>query len=73
MEVYVLNRNNKPQMPTTPRKARILLKFGKAKVVSITPFVIKLKYGSSGYKQEIVASMDSDYLPALKGRVSSGG
>ena len=61
MEVYVLNKDNKPQMPTTPRKARILLKFGKAKIVSITPFVIKLKYGSSGYKQEIVASMDSGY------------
>ena len=61
MEVYVLNRDSKPQMPTTPRKARILLKLGKAKVVSTTPFVIKLKYGSSGYKQEIVASMDSGY------------
>jgi hypothetical protein len=36
-----------------------LLKQGKAKVVRRDPFTIKLLHGSSGYKQEIVAGMDT--------------
>lgn len=59
MIVYVLNRNSEPLMPTTPARARKLLNAGKAKVVNRTPFVIKLKYGSRGYKQEVVAGMDA--------------
>ena len=31
MSVFVLNQRNEPLMPTTPRKARLLLKQGKAK------------------------------------------
>ena len=59
MFVYVLNRHGKPLMPTNPAKARLLLKVGKAKVVRKTPFTIKLLFGSSGYKQEVVAGMDT--------------
>ena len=33
MIVYVINKNGKPLMPTTPRKARLLLKQGKTKVI----------------------------------------
>lgn len=50
--VFVLNKYNKPLMPTNPRKARILLKEGIAKVVSKTPFTIKLLVNSDGYKQK---------------------
>ena len=57
--VFVLNKHNKPLMPTNPRKARLLLKSGKAKVVRKTPFTIKLLVNSEGYKQEVIASMDT--------------
>jgi len=59
MLVYVLNKKGKPLMPCSARKARVLLKEGKAKVIKRTPFAIKLLYGSSGYKQEVIAGMDT--------------
>lgn len=59
MLVYVLNKKSKPLMPCSCRKARLLLKEGKAKVVKRTPFTIKLKYGSSGYKQPITLGVDA--------------
>lgn len=46
-------------MPTNPRKARLLLKIGKAKVIKREPFTIQLLFGSSGYKQEITLGVDS--------------
>jgi len=33
MIVYVLSKSGKPLMPTTPRKARLLLKSGKKEVI----------------------------------------
>ncbi len=59
MFVYVLSCHGNPLMPTNPAKARLLLKTGKARVVRKAPFTIKLLFGSSGYKQEIVAGMDT--------------
>ena len=59
MFVYVLNKEGKPLMPTNPAKARMLLKFNKAKVVRKTPFTIKLTYDSSSYTQPIIAGMDT--------------
>lgn len=59
MFVYVLNKHGKPLMPCKPRKARILLKEKKAKVVNRTPFTIQLLYGSSGYKQSINLGVDA--------------
>ena len=59
MFVYVLNKHGKPLMPCKPRKARILLKEKKAKVVNRTPFTIQLLYGSSGYKQPINLGVDA--------------
>ena len=46
-------------MPCQPRKARLLLKEGKAKVVKMVPFTIQLLYGSSGYKQEVSLGVDA--------------
>lgn len=46
-------------MPTNPAKSRILLKFGKAKVVKRIPFTIKLTYDSSSYTQPAIAGMDT--------------
>jgi 5-methylcytosine-specific restriction endonuclease McrA len=46
-------------MPTSPRKARILLKDGKAKVINRTPFVIKLNYNCGETIQSIVLGVDA--------------
>ena len=59
MFVYVLNMHGEPLMPCKPRKARILLKEKKAKVVNRTPFTIQLLYGSSGYKQPANLGVDA--------------
>ena len=59
MLVYVLNSVGVPLMPCSPGKARRLLNAGQAKVMGRSPFVIKLLYGSSGYKQSVTLSVDS--------------
>jgi 5-methylcytosine-specific restriction endonuclease McrA len=59
MFVYVLNHHGEPLMPCSPRKARILLKEKKAKVVKQTPFTIQLLFGCSGYKQPISLGVDA--------------
>src|SRR6266480_7647834 len=57
--VYVLNCHGQPLMPCQPRKARLVLKDGKAKVVKMVPFTIQLLYGSSGYTQEVFLGVDA--------------
>ena len=59
MLVYVLNKDKKPLMPCSPRKARVLLKEGKARVIEREPFTIQLLYGSSGYKQKVNLGVDA--------------
>ena len=58
-------------MPTSPAKARKLLKAGKATVVRRKPFTIRLVYGSSGYKQPVLLGVDTGYenvgLSAISG------
>ncbi len=48
-------------MPTSPTKARKLLKAGKATVIRRTPFTIRLVYGSSGYVQPVTLGVDTGY------------
>lgn len=48
-------------MPCSPRKARLLLKEGKAKVVQREPFTIQLLFGSYGYKQDITIGVDTGH------------
>jgi hypothetical protein len=57
--VFIQNQHGTPLMPCSPAKARRLLNDGKAKVLRKTPFTLKLLYGSSGYKQPVVAGMDA--------------
>jgi len=45
-------------MPTTPCKARKLLKQGKAKVVKREPFTIQLLYATGETKQDIILGVD---------------
>ena len=46
-------------MPCKPQKARKLLNANKAEVVKYEPFTIKLKYGSTGYKQPVTLGVDA--------------
>ena len=48
----------RPLMPCKPRKARILLKEGKAKIVRMKPFTIQLKYATGEAKQDVVIGID---------------
>lgn len=59
MFVYVLNCHSRPLMPCSPRKARLLLTAGKANVARMVPFTIQLRYGSSGYTQEVSLGIDA--------------
>ena len=59
MFVYILNCHGQPLMPCQPRKARLLLKEGKARVARMVPFTLQLLYGSSGYKQEVSLGVDA--------------
>lgn len=53
--------SNMHLMPCTPRKARKLLKEGKAKVVRRTPFTIQLTIPTGESKQPITLGVDSGY------------
>ena len=59
MKVYVIGMNGLGLMPTTPRKARLLLKAGRAKVVRKTPFTIQLMYKTGCNVQETTLGIDT--------------
>ena len=59
MFVYVINKNGQPLMPCNPQKARKLLNANKADAFKYEPFTIKLKYGSTGYKQPVTLGIDT--------------
>ena len=42
MAVHVLDKRDKPLMPCTERRARLLLERGRARVHRVLPFVIRL-------------------------------
>lgn len=60
-KVYVLSKRGKPLMPCSPRKARLLLKQGKAKVKTRTPFTIQLAEATGETIQHITLGVDSGY------------
>ena len=57
--VFVLNMRGEPLMPTTQRKARILLKEKKAKIVKYNPFTIQLNYPTGENKQDVDIGVDT--------------
>jgi len=59
MLVFVINKHGEPLMPCSRRKARLLLKQGKAKIQTYEPFAIQLLYGANGYKQDITVGVDT--------------
>ena len=48
-------------MPTTHRKARILIKEGRAKIIGDNPFTIQLLYGTRGYTQPVALGIDTGF------------
>ena len=61
MKVMVINKNGKPLMPCSCRKARLLLRDKKAVIYKRVPFTIQLVYGSSGYVQPVILGIDAGY------------
>ena len=59
MIVFVINKHGEALMPCSNRKARILLRDKRAKIVSYKPFTIQLLYGSTGYTQETNLGIDT--------------
>jgi len=59
--VYVLNKRGKPLMPTSPAKAKRLLRQGKATVAKRTPFTIRLNYETGETVQNVVLGVDTGY------------
>ena len=60
--VMVLAMCGKPLMPTSPAKARVLLKQGRAKVKTSKPFAIQLAYETAAYTQPIALGVDSGFM-----------
>lgn len=61
VKVFVQNKAGQPLMPTSPRKARLLLTDGQARIVQRNPFTIQLLYATSGYKQPVTLGIDAGY------------
>lgn len=61
MRVFVINKHGELLMPCKPRKAKILLREGKANVAKRNPFTIQLLYGSTGYKQDLTLGVDTGH------------
>jgi 5-methylcytosine-specific restriction endonuclease McrA len=59
MKVFVLSKERKPLMPTTPRRARLWLKAKRARVVSREPFTIQLKFETTQYTQSVKVGVDT--------------
>ena len=66
MKIFVIGRNGLGLMPTTPRKARILLKEGKARIVRKVPFTIQLtiKTGCATQQTHIGIDTGSQHIGA---------
>lgn len=58
MSVFVLNKRKQPLMPTSEKRARLLLAGGRAVVVKLYPFTIRLKDRIGGATQPIRVKLD---------------
>ena len=60
--VAVIGNTGKPLMPTSPYRARRLLKSGRAKIYGYRPFTIMILDREDGAVQEIEYKSDTGYL-----------
>ena len=58
LKVFVVDAEGKPLLPTTPARARLLLKRGKAKVYRMIPFTIQLNRVVNNPAGEFTAAVD---------------
>ena len=58
VKVFVVDADGKPLLPTTPARARLLLKKGKAKVYRMIPFTIQLNRVVSNPDGEFTVAVD---------------
>ncbi|HIV99070.1 MAG TPA: HNH endonuclease [Candidatus Ornithospirochaeta avicola] len=59
MKVFVLSRDGRPLMPTTPCRARHLIKAGEAEVVKRTPFTISMLIETSEGIKNVTLGVDA--------------
>lgn len=59
MKVFVLSKEGKPLMPTTPRRARLWLKEKRARVVRQEPFTVRLRFATKTHVQRVVVGVDT--------------
>jgi 5-methylcytosine-specific restriction endonuclease McrA len=59
MKVFVLSKEGKPLMPTTPRRARVWLKAKRARMVRQDPFTIRLRFATKAYVQAAKVGVDT--------------
>ena len=59
MRVFVKNMRGEPLMPCSQRKARLLLKEGKAKIICYKPFTIQLLHATGETIQEVHLGVDT--------------
>lgn len=58
MAVFVLDRQQKPLMPCSEKRARLLLQRGRAAVARLAPFTIRLKDRVGGAVQTLRVKLD---------------
>jgi hypothetical protein len=61
LKVFVLSMRGKPLMPTSPPRARKLLKAGKARVARREPFTIRMMVPTGETLQSVTLGMDCGY------------
>ncbi len=59
MKVFVLSKEGKPLMPTTPRRARMWLEAKRARVVRRDPFTIRLRFATKAHVQPTRVGVDT--------------
>ncbi|MBV9229560.1 MAG: HNH endonuclease [Chloroflexi bacterium] len=59
MKVFVLSKEGKPLVPTTPRRARVWLKAKRARVVRLDPFTIRLRFATKAHVQKATVGVDT--------------
>jgi hypothetical protein len=59
--VFVLNVEGQPLMPTKPARARKMVENGKAKIVKLYPFTIKLNFECENKVQNVTLGIDTGY------------
>ena len=61
MAVFVLDKHKNLLMPTSEKRARLLLEKGRAVLIKMYPFTIRLKDRVGGALQQVQIKIDHDF------------